>query len=180
MLLYYSRSHSWYHFFMPYISGLHDDVESNISISADNSIFYSKLYCHFDWWKDLELTSKLESHLRGTAHWGRKLLGTFSVWKLELFHSDNSGAIVVKMNGFVLNEESSFKKLGFSISSNVDWALCIVTITKTACTKMWVLIRFVFCSAEFWFGTVALYLFRYTTQFCMENCCHFWTGAPDC
>ena len=101
-------------------------------------------------------------------------------WKLELFHSDNSGAIVVKMNAFVLNEELSFKKLGFFISSNVDWAFCIVTITKTASTKMWVLIRFVFCSAEFWFGTVALYLFRYTTQFCMENCCHFWTGAPNC
>ena len=34
--------------------------------------------------------------------------------------SNNTGAIAVKMNGFVLEEKSSFKMLGLSFSSKLD------------------------------------------------------------
>ena len=83
------------------------------------------------------MTSKFQSNLRGIVHWRRKLLVTFSIWKtgvVSSVRSNNSGPIAAKMNGFVLDEESSFKKLEFPFSFNVDWAFCIVTITKTAST----------------------------------------------
>ena len=61
-------------------------------------------------------------------NWGRKWLVGFSarVTQLVLFdHSKNTGAIDVKMDGSVLEEEkSSFTKmLELTVSSNLDWAV---------------------------------------------------------
>ena len=36
---------------------------------------------------------------------------------------NNTGAIDVKVNGSILEEKSSFKMLGFSLSFKLDWGL---------------------------------------------------------
>ena len=46
--------------------------------------------------------------------------------------SNNTGAIDVKMDGSVLKKKSSFKMLGLTFSSELDWAYYIISIVKSA------------------------------------------------
>ena len=80
------------------------------------------------------------------------------------------------MNGSVLEEKSSFKILGLTFSSKLDWGSYIISIAKTASKKIGALIR----SVKFLSPEVVLYLYRSTTRHCMEYCCHAWAGAPSC
>ena len=89
-----------------------------------------------DLWQQLLLAFELGSDLRGTDTWGRKWLA-FSLLQLTLFDwSNNSGTVDVKMDGSVLEEKTSFKILGISFSSTLDWDLQIVCIAKTASKKI--------------------------------------------
>ena len=60
---------------------------------------------------------------------------------LILFDQSNTtGAIYVKMDGFVL-EEKSFKMMGFIVSPKLDWGFYIINIAKTASKEIGVLIH---------------------------------------
>ena len=48
----------------------------------------------------------------------------------------NTGAIDVEMDGSVLEEKSSFKMLGLTFSSKLDWGSYIISIAKIA-SKKW-------------------------------------------
>ena len=77
---------------------------------------------------------ELESDLRDTVDWGRKWLVDFSAGKTQLVSfdcSNNTSAIIVKINGSVLEEKSSFKMLGLTFSSKLDWGSYIISIAKT-------------------------------------------------
>ena len=80
------------------------------------------------------------------------------------------------MDGSVLEEKTSFKMLGLTFSSKLDWGSNIVSIAKTASKKIGVLIR----SLKFLSPEVALYLYKSTIRPYMEYCCHVWAGAPSC
>ena len=47
---------------------------------------------------------------------------------LNLFWSNNTGAVDVKMDGSVFEEKSSSKMLGFFVSFNLGWGFYIVSI----------------------------------------------------
>ena len=79
------------------------------------------------------------------------------------------------MDGSVLEEKSSFKMLGLTFSSKLDWG-SYISIAKTASKKIGALIH----SMKFHSPEVALYLGKSTIQLCMEYCCHVWAGAPSC
>ena len=79
------------------------------------------------------------------------------------------------MDAPVLEQKSSFKVLGLTFSSKLDWDSCIISIAKTA-TKIGALIR----SMKFLSPEVALYLYKSTICPCMEHCCHLWAVAPSC
>ena len=99
--------------------------------------------------------------------WGRKWFVDFNAGKTQLVSFDwskNTGAIDVKMDGSVLQETSSFKVLGLTFSSILDWDSYIVSIAKTASKKIGALIR----SMKFLSPEVALYLYKSTIQPCME------------
>ena len=162
--------------FLLYINDLPDDVICNIAIYADDTTLYSKCDQESDLWQQPEMASERESDLRD---WGRKWLFDFSAGKTQLVSFDrskNTGAIDVKMDGSVLEEKSSFKMLGLTFSSKLDWGSYIVTIAKTASKKIGALIR----SMKFLSPEVALYLYKSTIRPCMEYCCHLWAGAPSC
>ena len=56
--------------------------------------------------------------------WGRKWLLDFNAGKTQLVsfdQSNNTSAIDVKMDESVLEENSSFKMLGLTFSSKLDW-----------------------------------------------------------
>ena len=80
------------------------------------------------------------------------------------------------MDGSVLEEKSSFKMLGLTFSSKLDWGSYIVSIAKTAPKKIGALIR----SMKFFSLEVGLYLNKSTIRPCMVYCCHVWAGAPSC
>ena len=106
------------------INDLPDDVVCNIAICADDSTLYSKCDQASDLWQQLELASELESDLWDIMDWGRKWLVDFNAGKAELVlfdWSNNTGAIVVKVDGSVLEENSSFKMLDLTFSSKLDW-----------------------------------------------------------
>ena len=111
--------------------------------------------------------------------WDRKWLVDFSAGQNQLVlfdHSKNTGAIDVKMDGTVLEEKTSFKMLGLTFSSKLDWGSYIASIAKTASKKIGALIH----SIKFFSLDVALYLYKSTIRPYMEYCCHFWAGAPSC
>ena len=125
------------------------------------------------------MASELESDLRDTVDWGREWLVDFNAGKTQQVSFDqskNTGAIYVEMDGSGLEEKSSFKMLGLTFSSKLDWGSYIVSIAKTASKKFGALIR----SMNFLSPEVALYLYKSTIQPYMEYCCYAWAVAPSC
>ena len=124
--------------FLLHINDLPDDVTCDIAIYADDTTVYSKCDQASDLWQQLQLASELESDLRDTVDWGKKWLVDFNAGKTQLVsfdQSNNNGSIDVKMDGSVLEEKSSFKMLGLTFSSKLDWGSYIISIAKTASKK---------------------------------------------
>ena len=135
-----------------------DDVICDIAIYVDDTTLYSKCDQAADLWQQLELASELESDLRDTVDWGRKWFVDFNAGKTQLVlfdRSNNTGDTDVKMDESVLEEKSSFKMLGLTFSSKLDWGCYIISIAKTASKKIGVLIR----SMKFLSPEVALYFY---------------------
>ena len=146
----------------------------DIAIHADDATRYSKCDQASDLWQQLEFASDL----RDTVDRDRKWLVDFSAGKTQLVlfdRSNKTGAIDVKVDGSVLEEKSSFKILGLTFSSKLDWGCYIVSIAKIASKKIGALI----CSVKFLSSEVALYLCKSTIRLCMEYCCHVWAGVPS-
>ena len=125
--------------FLLYINDLPDDVICNIAIYADDTTLYSKCDLASDLWQQLELATELESDLRDTVGWGRKWLVDFNAGKTQLVLFDRSkstGAVDVKMDGSVLEEKASFKMLGLTFSSKLDWALTLSLLLKLSPRKL--------------------------------------------
>ena len=165
--------------FLLNINDLPDDVICDIAIYADDTTLYSKCDRASELWQQLELASELESDLPDTVDWGKKWLVDFNAGKTQLVSFDRSnsnGSIDVKMGGSILEEKSSFKMLGLTFSSKLDWVSYIISIAKTASKKIGALIL----SMKFLSPEVALYLYKSTIRPCMEYCCHVWAGAPSC
>ena len=78
-----------------------------------------------------------------------------------------------KWMGLFLSKKSSFKMLGLTFSSELDWGCYIISIAKTASKKIGALIRSTFLS-KFLSSEVSLYLCKSTIRPCMEYCFHVW------
>ena len=111
-----------------------------------------------------------------TLDWGKKWLADFNAGKTQLvsFDQSNTGSVDVKMDGSALEEKSSFKTLGLTFSSKLDWGFYIISIAKTASKKIGALIR----SIKFHSPEVALYLYKFIICPCMEYCCHCLGWCP--
>ena len=109
--------------FLLHINDLLDDVICNSAICAYDTTFNSKCDQASDLWQQIELALELESDLGDTVDWGRKQLVDFNAGKAQLvsFDPSNTGAIDVNMDGSVLEEDDSFKILGLTFSSKLDW-----------------------------------------------------------
>ena len=125
--------------FLLYINDLPDDVVCNIATYADDTTLYSKCDQASDLWEQLELASELEPDLWDTVDWGREWLVDFNAGKsqpVSFDRSENTGALDVKMDGSVLKEKTSFKMLGLTFSSKLDWGSYIACIAKFASKKL--------------------------------------------
>ena len=109
------------------------------------------------------MASKLKSDLRSTVDWGKKWLVDFNTGKTLLVSfdwSNNNRSIYVKIDGPVLKDKSSFKMLGLTFYSKLDWGSYIISIAKAASKKVGALIR----SIKFFSPEVALYLYKSTIR----------------
>ena len=88
--------------------------------------------------------------------------------------TNTTGAIDVTMDGSVLEEKSSFKMLGLTFSSKLDWGSYIVSIAKTTSKKIGALIHSCF------FLLRMFCIYKSIIQPCIEYCCQVWAGAPSC
>ena len=125
--------------FLLYINDLPDDIICEIAVYACDTNFYSKCDQASDLLQQLELASELESDLRDTVDWGRKWLVDFSAGKTQLVSFDwskNTGTIDVKMDGSILEAKTSFKRLGLTFSSKLDWALTLSLLLKLPPRKL--------------------------------------------
>ena len=103
------------------------------------------------------MASELESDLQDTVDLGKRWLVDLNARKNQLVLFDRSsktGSIDVKMNGFVIEEKSSFKVLGMTFSSKLDWGSYVISIAKTFSKEVVALIG----SMQFLPPGVALYL----------------------
>ena len=82
----------------------------------------------------------------------------------------------VTMDKSVFDEKSSFKMLGLTFSSKLDWGSYNISITKSASKN----IAAIICSTKFFSPEVALYLYKFTIRSYMECCCHVWASSPSC
>ena len=145
------------------------NVILNIAIHADDTTLYCKCDQASDILQRLQVAFDLESDQQDTVDWGRKQLVDINARKTQLLsfnQSNNTGGIDVKMDGSVLKEKSSFKKLELTFSSKSDWGSYIVSIAKTASKKITALIH----SMKLFSSEVGLYLYKSTIQLCMEYC----------
>ena len=65
--------------------------------------------------------------------WGRRWLVDFNAGKTQLFSFDQSndtGAIDLKMDESVLEEKSSFKMVGLTFSSKLEWGSSLSLLLK--------------------------------------------------
>ena len=100
--------------FLLYINDLPDGVICGIGIYADDTTLCSGCDQTSDlWWQLVDFNA------------GKTQLVLFD-------RSNNNRSIDVKMNGSVLQEKSSFKKLGLTFSSKLGWGFYIISIAKTA------------------------------------------------
>ena len=155
------------------------NVTFDIAIYVDDTTLYSKCDQASDLWQQLELASELKSDVRGTVGWGGKWLVGFSAGKSQLVlldRPDNTATINVRIDESVLEEKSSFKMLGLTFFSKLDWGSYIISIAKTASKKIGALI----CSMKFLSPEVILYHYKSHTRPCMECCCHVRIGVPSC
>ena len=80
----------------------------------------------------------------GKKDWGRKWLVNFKAGETQpvLFdQSNNTGVIDVKMDASVLEEKSSYKMLGLTFSSKLDWHSYIISIARSTSNKIKALIH---------------------------------------
>ena len=84
------------------------------------------------------------------------------------------------MHGSVLEEKSSFKIMGLTFSSKLDWGSYITSIAKTGSKKSGAFFGSLEENWKFLSPEVALYLYKSSIHPCMEYCCHMWVGAPIC
>ena len=125
--------------FLLYINDLPDDVICDIAIYTDDTTLYSKCDWASDLWQQLELASELESDLQETVDGDKKWLVDFNAGKTQLVSfewSNNNRSIDVKMDGSVLEEKSSFKMLGVTFASKLDWGSYIISIAKMPPRKL--------------------------------------------
>ena len=76
-------------------------------IFTDDTTLHCKCDQRSNLWQQLSLVFELESDLRDTVSWGRKLLVDFNAGKTQLVSFDrsiNTGATDVKMDGSFLEE----------------------------------------------------------------------------
>ena len=147
----------------------------------DDTTLYSKCHRASYLWQQLELASELESDLRDTINWDRKWLFDFNAGKIQLVSfncSNNTGAIDVKVDGSVLEEnpswvcswEKSIFLRCWGCLSPLSWNGTLSLPLKLPPRKLSLDLLYEVSFS----GECSIYLFH-----CLEYFCHVSAGIPS-
>ena len=119
--------------FLIYINDLPDDIESEIGLFDDDTTLYSRHVGKTDAIISEVMAESLENDLQAVVDWCHKWLVTFNAAKTKLLSFNNykkplQPPIVMANN--TLPESSSFKLLGLTFTSNMNWNKYIEDIAK--------------------------------------------------
>ncbi|XP_065665700.1 uncharacterized protein LOC136087122 [Hydra vulgaris] len=79
------------------------------------------------------------------------------------------------MNSYVLDESSTLRLLGLTLTFDVSWKPYIKLIAKLASAK----VASLYCACHFLTPDSILYLYKSLIHHCMEYCCHIWGGSSN-
>ena len=112
-----------------YNNVLSDNATCDIAIYADDTTFYSKCNQASDCGNNLNCL--LNMNLIYEILWIAQEVADINTGKTQLVwfdRSNNTGSTDVKMDGSVLEEKLSFKMLGLTLSSKLDWGIDIILL----------------------------------------------------
>ena len=163
--------------FLIYINDLPDELICKLVIYADDTTLYSCLDGKAETEEQrLALSQSLESDLSRISDWGKKWQVTLNSEKTKVLSANryvNPEATPISMSGTTLEESSSIRLVGLTLSKDLTWNEYISSIAKKASMKVGSLYRARRCLSP----EVILHLYKSLIRPCMEYCCHIWAGA---
>ena len=162
--------------FLIYINDLPELLSSKVALFADDTTIYSCLDKKPTLSDCLEEAFDLEKDLTSATAWGSQWLVNFNTDKTQYLKANRSRSGVdfpLFMNGDVLDESSTLRLLGLTLTSDLSWKPYIKSIAKLASAKVASLYR----ARHFLTPDSILYLYKSLIRPCMEYCCHIWGGS---
>ena len=163
--------------FLIYINDLPDRLICDLVIYADDTTLYSSLDEKANSEEQrLALAKSLESDLSRISDWGNEWQISLNSEKTKVLSTNryvNPKATPIFMSGTALEESSSIRLVGLTLSKDLTWNEYISSIAKKASMKVGSLYRARRCLSP----EVILHLYKSLIRPCMEYCCHIWAGA---
>ena len=163
--------------FLMFINDLPDNIVCDLVMYADDSTLYSCLDIKSDDQKRRNLVNSLESDLSQVNAWADKWhisLNSTKTKVLSVNRYKNSEVTPITMSGETLQESTSFRLVGLTISKDLTWNKYITAIAKKASMKVGTLYR----AKGYLSQECILHLYKSLIRPSMEYCCHIWAGAP--
>ena len=124
----------------------------------------------------MALAQSLESDLSRISDWGKKWQVSLNSEKTKVLSANryvNPEATPISLNGTTLEESSSIRLVGLTVSKDLTWNEYILSVAKKASMKVGSLYRARRCLSP----EIILHLYKSLIRPCMEYCCHIWAGA---
>lgn len=163
--------------FLMFINDLPDNLICELVIYADDSTLYSCLDMKSGNQERIDLVNSLESDLSQVSAWAEQwhvALNSEKTKVLSVNRYKNSETTPISMSGEVLQESTSFRLVGLTISNDFSWNEYITSVAKKASMKVGTLYR----ARNYLSPECILHLYKSLIRPCMEYCCHIWAGAP--
>ena len=163
--------------FLMFINDLPDNLVCNLVMYADDSTLYSCLDEKSDNQNRLDLVNSLELDLDHITTWADNWHISINSEKtkvLSINRYKNLDKLSISMSGKSLQESTSFRLVGLTISNDLTWNEYINSIAKKASMKVGTLYR----ARSYLSPECILHLYKSLIRPCMEYCCHIWAGAP--
>ena len=163
--------------FLMFINDLPDNLVCNLVMYADDSTLYSCLDEKSDNQNRLDLVNSLELDLDHITTWADNWHISINSEKtkvLSINRYKNLDKLSISMSGKSLQESTSFRLVGLTISNELTWNEYINSIAKKASMKVGTLYR----ARSYLSPECILHLYKSLIRPCMEYCCHIWAGAP--
>ena len=130
--------------FLIYINDLPDELICKLVIYADDTTLYSCLDGKAETEEQrLALAKSLESDLTRISDWGKKWQVSLNSEKTKVLSANryvDPEATPISLNGTTLEESSSIRLVGLTLSKDLTWNEYILSVAKKGINEGWVFV----------------------------------------